>query len=257
MNDKPSHAPHVRALSALLAAGALSLAAGCASVPPHSTPDPRDPFESYNRGMTRFNDAVDDAVLKPVATGYKAVVPSFIRTGVGNFFANLGDAWSMVNNALQGKGEHFGDSMGRVMVNSFIGIGGLFDVATEAGIPRHREDFGQTLAVWGVPSGPYLVLPLLGSSTVRDTAALPVDSKGNPWRYVHDVRWRNSGTALFLVDTRSRFLDAGDLINDAALDPYTFKRDFYLQKRNSDIYDGYPPDSGERYDLPEGDTSAP
>jgi phospholipid-binding lipoprotein MlaA len=183
-------------------------------------------------------------------------VPSFVRTGVGNFFGNLGDVWSLVNGALQGDGEAFGDSMGRVMVNTFIGIGGVFDVATEARIPRHREDFGQTLAVWGVPSGPYLVLPFLGSSTVRDTAALPVDWKGNLWSHVNDIPWRNSGSALFIVDTRSRFLEAGDLINDAALDPYTFKRDFYLQKRNSDIHNGDLPDSGERYDLPEDEQPA-
>ena len=242
----------VRTLSLLAAALVVSLSAGCAAVPASSVPDARDPLERYNRSMDAFNTAVDDAVLQPVAKGYKAAVPSFMRTGVSNFFANLGDVWSMVNNALQGKGEAFGDSMGRVMLNSFVGIGGLFDVATEAGIQRHKEDFGQTLGTWGVPPGPYLVLPFLGSSTVRDTAALPVDWKGNVWGQVNDIPWRNSGSALYIVDTRARFLDASSLINDAALDPYTFKRDFYLQKRRSDVYDGYPPDDSERYDLPEG-----
>lgn len=254
MNPSPRSEPvrAVRPLSLLAAALVISLSAGCASVPASRVPDARDPLERYNRSIDAFNTAVDDAVLQPVAKGYKVAVPSFMRTGVSNFFANLGDAWSMVNNALQGKGEAFGDSMGRVMLNSFVGIGGLFDVATDAGIQRHKEDFGQTLGVWGVPPGPYLVLPFLGSSTVRDTAALPVDWSGNPWSHVHDIPWRNSGAALFIVDTRARFLDASNLINDAALDPYTFKRDFYLQKRRSDVYDGYPPDDNERYDLPEG-----
>jgi phospholipid-binding lipoprotein MlaA len=238
----------------LLAVAALAISlSACAAVPASSVPDPRDPLERYNRGMDQFNTAVDDAVLQPVAKGYKAAVPSFVRTGVGNFFANLGDVWSMVNNALQGNGPGFGDSMGRVMLNTFVGVGGLFDVASEAGIQRHKEDFGQTLGVWGVPPGPYLVLPLLGSSTVRDTVALPLDWKGNAWSHVNDIPWRNSGTALSIVDTRARFLDASSLINDAALDPYTFKRDFYLQKRRSDVYDGYPPDVQERYDLPEGE----
>lgn len=240
-----------RSTAVLATVLAASLFAGCAAVPASSMPDPRDPLESYNRSISHFNDAVDDAVLKPVATGYKAVTPSFIRTGVGNFFANLGDMWSMVNNVLQGNGTGFGDSMGRVMVNSFIGVGGVFDVASEAGIPRHKEDFGQTLAVWGVPAGPYLVLPLLGPSTLRDTAALPVDWQGSAWGHMHDIALRNTGMALNIVDTRARFLEAGELINDAALDPYTFKRDFYLQKRNSDVYDGNPPESGERYDLPD------
>ena len=227
---------------------ALSLLTACASGP---NADPRDPLEPYNRTMTKFNDKVDQVIYKPVAQGYKAVTPQFVRTGVTNFFGNLGDMWSMVNNALQGKGEAFGDSMGRVMVNSFIGIGGLFDVATEAGIERHKEDFGQTLGAWGVPSGPYFVIPFLGPSTVRDGTALFADWWGHPVSHVNDIPWRNSLTALNFVNARANLLAYGNLLDEAALDPYTFKRDAFLQKRENDVHDGDPPQSEERYDLPE------
>ncbi|HMN19917.1 MAG TPA: VacJ family lipoprotein [Ottowia sp.] len=224
------------------------LLAGCATV---AHPDPRDPWESYNRSMTRFNDAVDDAVIKPVAGAYKAVLPQPVRTGVGNFFGNLGDAWSFVNNLLQAKPEGALHSFWRVVINSTIGLGGVFDPATEMRLERHREDFGQTLGTWGAASGPYLVLPILGPSTLRDTLALPVDFYGNPVGQVHDIPVRNSLVALQYVDTRARLLDAGTLLDEAALDPYSFKRDAFLQKRHNDIHDGDPPQDEERYDLDE------
>jgi len=148
------------------------LLAGCATV---AHPDPRDPWESYNRTMTQFNDGVDKAVIKPVATVYKEVLPTPVRTGVGNFFGNLGDAWSFVNNVLQAKPEGALHSFWRVVVNTTIGIGGLFDPASEMHLVRHREDFGQTLGRWGLASGPYLVLPFLGPSSVRDGTGLVGD----------------------------------------------------------------------------------
>lgn len=246
MNIHESSRPR---LAARLAAALLALSlAGCATV---AQPDPRDPWEGYNRSMTRFNDAVDDAVVKPVANAYKAVLPQPVRTGVGNFFGNLGDVWSFVNNALQAKPEGALHSFWRVVINSTIGLGGVFDPATEMRLERRREDFGQTLGYWGAGPGPYLVLPLLGPSTLRDTLALPLDFYGNPVGQVHDVPVRNSLVGLQYVDTRARLLDAQELLGEAALDPYTFTRDAFLQKRNNDIHDGNPPQDEERYDLDE------
>jgi phospholipid-binding lipoprotein MlaA len=214
---------------AALALGVAVMLAGCAG------PNPRDPYESYNRAMFNFNDTVDTYALKPVATAYKNVTPSFVQTGVSNFFGNLGDAWSAVNNLLQGKGgRHVGRA--RFALNSTLGIAGLFDIASEAGLPKHKEDFGQTLGVWGVESGPYLMLPLLGPSTVRDTVALPVDITGDIWRYKEPTNVRNIGTALRVVDTRAGLLDASTLLEDAALDRYEFLRDGYLQRRESQIH---------------------
>lgn len=204
------------------------LLAGCASV---AHPDPRDPWESYNRAMTRFNDDVDDALLKPVAKAYKTVVPQTARTGVGNFFGNLGDAWSAVNSALQLRGQDAFDNFVRFSFNTVFGLGGVLDIAGEAGVPRHREDFGRTLGRWGMPAGPYLVLPLLGPSTVRDTAALPVDWQGNLIRYVTPVDDRNALYGLQTVAARANLLRASSLLEQSALDPYAFMRDAYLQSR--------------------------
>ncbi|MFT3778153.1 MAG: VacJ family lipoprotein [Ottowia sp.] len=239
------------ALAAMLCGAALL--AGCATV---ANPDPRDPWEGYNRSMTKFNDAVDDAVIKPVATVYKEVLPQPVRTGVGNFLGNLGDAWSFVNSVLQAKPEAALSSFWRVVVNTTLGLGGVLDPAAEMRLERHREDFGQTLGYWGVPPGPYFVLPFLGSSTLRDTAALPVDWYGHPIGHVNDVSLRNSLRALQIIHLRSQLLEAGELFEAAALDPYTFRRDAYFQKRRNDIYDGNPPQDEERYDLEEGEAPA-
>jgi len=206
---------------------------GCATT--SGTADPRDPFEGFNRTIFSFNDAVDEAVLKPVATGYQKVTPSFVQTGVSNFFGNIGDVWSAVNNLLQGEVEAGVSDVMRVAINTTFGFVGLLDIASEAGLAKHKEDFGQTLGVWGVPSGPYLVLPLLGSSTVRDTAALPVDYQGDVWDHVYPVSTRNTGTALRIVDTRASLLEAGNLLEDVALDKYAFMRDAWLQRRQSQI----------------------
>jgi len=227
------------------------LSSGCASGP---GANPRDPLEPFNRGVYQFNETVDRAVIKPVATAYRDVLPSPVRTGVTNFFANLQDAWSFVNNALQLKGEAAGNSLVRFGVNTFMGLGGLLDFASEMRIERKTEDFGQTLGYWGVGSGPYLVLPLLGPSTVRDTVALPVDAQGNLVNGVSDVPVRNSLITLNLLNQRARLLDASAMLEQVALDPYTFTRDAFLQRRQNDVYDGNPPDEAEPADPAEANS---
>lgn len=213
-------------LGLLLGAALLT---GCATV---ANPDPRDPLESYNRSMTHFNEQVDAMVFKPVAIAYKDVTPAPVRTGVSNFFANLGDVWSFVNNVLQLRGEAAASTFMRVNVNTFMGLGGVLDIASELGIDRYKQDFGLTLGYWGMGTGPYLVLPILGPSTVRDTLALPVDMKGNVVSYVDPVSARNSLYALRIVDTRSNLLRASSVLDSAALDKYSFTRDVFLQVRS-------------------------
>lgn len=217
----------------------LALLQGCASVP---NPDPRDPLESLNRGVFGFNDGVDRIVLKPVATVYRDVVPQWMRKGVGNFFNNLEDVWSVVNNTLQLRGKEAGDSIGRVMVNSTIGVVGLVDVASDLEIERHTSDFGLTLGRWGVGAGPYVVLPLLGPLTLREVVALPVDRQGNLVNHVQNVPTRDALTVLSVVDIRTDLLGAGDVLEGAALDKYSFIRDSYLQRQRNRVYDGNPPE---------------
>lgn len=232
-----------RAWTASLSLGlAALLMAGCASGP---TANRHDPIEPFNRGVFELNDKVDRAVLRPVATAYRDVVPSPIRTGVSNFFYNLQDAWSFVNNGLQLKGEQAGNSFMRFGVNTAFGLLGVLDIATEMGIERHTEDFGQTLGHWGVGTGPYLVLPLLGPSTLRDAAAMGVDGKGNVLNHIDDVAVRNTATAVNLLSQRSRLLRASEMLDQVALDPYTFTRDAFMQRRRSAIYDGNPPQEPE------------
>ena len=228
----------LRLLAALLAAAAL---VGCAS-------NPRDPLEPMNRKVYAFNDAVDRAVLKPVATAYRDTVPSPVRTGVTHFFSNLGDAWSAINAFLQLKAEAGLRNTMRFSINTFFGLAGLLDIATEAGIEPQHEDFGQTLARWGVGSGPYVVLPLLGPSTLRDTAALPLDMKAAGYAFRHDPQTLYATTGLRLVNGRARALGVSNVIGDAALDPYLFVRDAYLQRRLNQVHDGDPPDNGGRYE---------
>jgi phospholipid-binding lipoprotein MlaA len=199
-------------------------------------------MESWNRGVYGFNDALDRAVVKPVATVYRGALPQWMRSGVGNFFNNLEDVWSIVNNALQLRGRDTGDSIGRVMVNSTVGVVGLIDVASELNIERHTADFGLTLGRWGVGAGPYVVLPLLGPSTMRSVVALPVDWKGNLVNQVTDDATRYGLVGLNLVDTRAKYLQAGSVVEEAALDQYSFIRDSYLQRQRNRVYDGNPPD---------------
>ena len=249
-NNTPTNAAQRRRRLAAACALAL-LASGCASLPDDQPRDARDPWERYNRAMHSFNDSVDRAVLKPVATAYKTAVPQPIRTGIGNFLGNLGDVWSFVNNALQGKAEGALTSFWRVAINTTIGLGGVLDPATDLQLERRKEDFGQTLGVWGVGSGPYFVLPFLGPSTLRDTVALPADYYGHPLKYFKGTRLRNTLGVTRVVHTRASVLDATELLQGAALDDYSFTRDAYLQKRRNDIYDGNPPQDEERYDLDE------
>ncbi len=227
---------HARIACSIALLGALT---GCATGP---GANPADPLEPFNRGVTKFNDVVDENVLVPVATAYRRALPSPVRTGVNNFFSNLGEVWNFANSVAQLKPQASVESLMRFNVNTFFGLGGLLDIATEVGIDRHSEDFGQTLGRWGVPSGPYVVIPLLGPSTVRDAAALPVDAYGDAVSQVSDIPVRNSMYVLRIVDLRSNFLRAGQLIGDAALDKYSFTRDAYLQRRRADVFDGNPPD---------------
>ena len=242
----------------VVAALALALLQGCATGP---NANPADPLEPFNRTVFNFNDGVDRAVIKPAATVYQDVTPALVRTGVTNFFENISDAWSMVNNALQFKPEASGESFFRFAVNSFWGLGGVLDVASEMKIPKHREDFGRTLGYWGVASGPYLVLPLLGPSTVRDSVGSLVDTQGNLVNRVPDVPVRNSLISLRAVDIRASFLSAGDFLEQASLDKYSFERDIYLQRHRSRTGAAAAP-TEERYDLPEavpgtGEPAAP
>jgi len=197
--------------------------------------NPVDPYERFNRTMFNFNDKVDQYALKPAATVYKKVLPSFVQTGVYNFFGNLGDVWTAVNNLLQGRVADGVSDVMRFAVNTTLGLGGLLDISSEAGLQKHRQDFGATLGVWGVQSGPYVVLPLLGSSTMRDSVALPVDFAGDPWTYVNPDPTRYIGAAVRVIDMRAGVLDASNLIEDAALDRYEFIRDAYLQRRAGKI----------------------
>jgi phospholipid-binding lipoprotein MlaA len=222
----------------LLATCVVLALQACATVP---NADARDPWESMNRRVYSFNDVLDKVALKPVATVYANVLPSPVRTGIHNFLGNLGDVWSMVNSALQLKGQATVETLMRIQVNTFLGLGGVLDVATEMRLEKRREDFGQTLGYWGVKPGPYLVLPVLGPSTLRDTLATPLDLKGDMVQQFDDTSTRSVLSVTRVIDTRSGMLKTLDIVKEAALDPYTFVRDGYLQKRESDVYDGNPP----------------
>jgi phospholipid-binding lipoprotein MlaA len=233
-------------LATLLLAGWLG---GCASAPAAgAAPDPQaigqnpvDPWEAFNRKMFSFNDALDNAILKPAATAYRDYVPELLRRGVDNVLGNIGDAWSAANQLLQGKLEA-GFNMGvRFVTNTVFGFGGIFDIATEMRIERRSEDFGQTLGVWGVGPGPYVVLPLFGPRTVRDSFGLVVDWQFEPSRLPETQTGRYATSALAVINTRANLLSASALLDQVALDRYTFLRDAYLARRRELIYDGAPP----------------
>ncbi len=230
-----------RALRRVLTVGLVLMAChGCASV---QNADPRDPLESFNRGVFAFNEGLDQAVLKPAATVYRDVTPRLVRTGVGNFLGNLDDAWSSVNSLLQFKLRDAVDNFMRFGVNTTFGVFGVLDVASEMQIDRHSEDFGQTLGSWGFGTGAYLVLPIFGPSTARDTAALPVDFGGDLASRAGDIRTRNSLRVLNVIDTRAGLLGLSSALDDVALDKYSFARDAYLQRRRNAVYDGNPPET--------------
>lgn len=229
--------------AAVLAAAVLST--GCATGP---NANPKDPLEPMNRSISRFNDSLDENVLKPVATNYQEVMPDLVQKGVRNVFNNLSDIWSTVNNGLQLKGRDTAESLMRSVVNTVFGIYGIFDVATPIGLQRHPEDFGQTLGAWGVTNGPYVVLPLFGPSTLRDTAGMPVDTSMDLVRNLDDVPTRNTAMGLRVVDKRASLLGASNLLSEASIDKYSFTRDAYLQYRRNLVFDGNPPDEE---DLPD------
>jgi phospholipid-binding lipoprotein MlaA len=237
---------------------ALVLTQGCATAPSSTIETARqiDPLEPYNRAVFVLNDGLDRAVLRPVASAYTEVTPFMVRSGVTNFFGNVNDVWSLVNNLLQAKGTATTDTLFRVTVNTFWGIGGLFDVASEMQIPKHSADFGMTLGHYGMASGPYLVLPVLGPSTIRDAFGRVIDSQGDVAGNLNDVALRNSLTGLRAVNLRARFLEAGDVLEQAALDKYSFTRDVYLQRRKSLIGRELPVVE-ERFDLPAPVTAPP
>jgi phospholipid-binding lipoprotein MlaA len=194
-----------------------------------------DPWEGFNRAMFSFNDTLDRYALKPAAQGYKAITPDLVETGVSNFFGNLSDIGSMVNNLLQLKGNAAGQDLGRVIFNSTVGLGGVIDIATPMGLPEHNEDFGQTLGYWGVDTGPYLVLPLLGPSNIRDGIGRIPDSMVDPVGEVNPIRTRNQLTALRIIDTRAGLFAAEELLTG---DGYTAMRDAYMQRREFLVNDG-------------------
>ncbi|KAA0011364.1 VacJ family lipoprotein [Billgrantia pellis] len=220
---------------ALVALAAVAMLAGCAGRVAVEDRHPDDPWEGFNRRVFSFNEAIDRAVLKPVARGYRTVTPEPVQTGIGNFFSNLGEIRTALNSLLQGKPANAGLSTSRFLINTTVGIGGLWDFATPMGITAEEEDFGQTLGAWGVGEGPYLVLPFLGPSTVRDTSGLPLDMYTYPLTYVEDDKVRIGLTALRVVDIRAGLLDQEELIRG---DRYVFIRDAYLQRRRFEVSDG-------------------
>lgn len=220
-------------LKLFLCCALMIIVTGCA------TQANRDPLEGVNRGIYKFNDVSDKLVFKPVASVYKAVTPSPVRTGVNNFFNNIGTVISSINNLLQFKFSNAFTEAGRFVINSTFGLAGLIDVAGMDNVPVHKEDFGQTLGYWGAGNGPYLVLPILGPSSVRDTTGLVVDTLAfDPITYIDQADTRNIVRGVQLLNARTQFLDVKDLVDNASLDPYAFTRDAYLQRRDTLVKDG-------------------
>ncbi len=224
------------------------LVAGCASNPDRVT-DPRDPLEPFNRAVFRFNTDFDNAFMRPLAKGYKAVTPEPVDRGITNFFSNIDDFTSFVNNILQFKMSRAGSDLGRIFMNSTVGVLGFFDVATNAGLPSYKEDFGQTLGYWGIPPGAYFMLPIFGPSNLRDTVGFAGDIVTDPFFSIEtgEIYW--GFATLRIVDFRADRLAAGEILTDAALDPYVFLRDAYLQRRRNLVYDGNPPESEDQADI--------
>ncbi|MBK1642166.1 ABC transporter [Chromatium okenii] len=223
--------------------GALSavlIISGCATVSKRP-PDPRDPLEPFNRALFRFNTDFDNAFLKPLAKGYRAVTPEPLDRSISNFFYNLADVTSAVNNLLQFKMSRAGSDVGRVVINSTVGALGLFDVATNLGLPSYKEDFGQTLGYWGLGSGAYVVLPILGPSSVRDTVGWAGDIMTDPLTQIKNEPLHAGLLGTQIIDRRADYLAAGEIMDDAAIDTYSFWRDTYLQRRLSLVHDGNPP----------------
>ena len=230
---------------------AASLLGGCAT-----TGNPKDPIEGFNRVVFAFNDTADKAVLKPVAQGYDAVIPVPVKTGISNFFGNIADVFIGVNDLLQGKAADAATDAGRVLVNSTIGILGFVDFASDFGLEKHEEDFGQTFGHWGAGPGAYLVVPFWGPRDVRDAAGLALDVYADPVGGMHNIAARNTLIATRVISDRTALLPAEKVIEEAALDKYSYMRDAYLQRRRSLIYDGAPPRDDFDSALPMGATFA-
>jgi phospholipid-binding lipoprotein MlaA len=245
--------PALRGLLGVVTIALLALLTGCASVPPGAGKDPRDPLEAFNRQVFEFNEGLDAILLKPLAIVYDTVLPNPVQDCLSSGFSNLREPSNAINNLLQGKVKESVSDVCRFAVNTTIGLLGCFDVASRMGLEKHREDFGQTLGVWGLGQGPFLVLPLFGPNTVRDTAGLGVESVFDVNFWLDDVAVRNTIFAVRTVNLRAELLKAEALISGAALDKYTFVRDGYLQRRRNLVYDGNPP----RVRDPEDEDDAP
>jgi phospholipid-binding lipoprotein MlaA len=230
-----------------LATAAL-MATGCASTPGR-VPDPSDPLEPFNRAVFRFNTDFDKAFLQPTAKAYKKVTPEVVDRGITNFFNNIDDVTSLVNNVLQFKMSRAGSDVGRLFINSTVGVLGFFDVATNVGLPSYKEDFGQTLGYWGLEPGAFVMLPILGPSSIRDTIGFAGDMVTDPFFSLEkgEIYW--GFIALRVVDRRADLLTVGQILEDAAVDPYVFLRDAYLQRRRNLVYDGNPPPSEDDTDI--------
>lgn len=231
---KPERLRASRILAAPAVALLLGALGGCATL---DQPNPRDPWEGFNRRSYEFNEGVDRVVLKPAATWYREKVPALMRTGVSNFFGNLTDAWSAVNSLMQFRLQDFEENLARFHINTMFGVFGVFDVASDLNIDRHREDFGQTLGRWGVPAGPYVVLPLLGPSTLRDAAVLPVEHRFDLVRQIDANGVRAATQTLRVVNTRANLIRVSNVLEEVSLDKYSFTRDAYLQRRRAEVMD--------------------
>ena len=222
----------------------LGFNAGCTTLDGPANPD--DPFEGFNRSMYSFNETLDDYAMKPIAEGYQAITPDAVDTGITNFFSNLGDVLVLINDLLQLKFDQAISTSARIVFNSTFGLLGIMDVATDFGIPKHDEDFGQTLGYWGVDSGPYLVLPFFGPSSVRDGIGFAVDNTELDFIYDDmDADHAYSLIAVKYIDKRADLLKAKDIVDDTAPDPYAFIRDAWVQRRINKVYDGNPPEDNE------------
>ena len=223
----------------------VALLSACAT----NATNPDDPYEGYNRAMYKFNDTVDKAVLKPIAQGYDFIMPDPFQQGISNFFSNLDDITVVINDLLQGKFQQAFQDTGRFVLNTTVGVAGIFDVASLSGYTKNNEDFGQTLGVWGVESGPYVVLPFFGPSSVRDSFGLIGDHYSNPITYVEGPDARNAFYIADVVQSRASLLKAERVLDEAALDEYSYLRDAYLQRRQNLVYDGNPPLEDDEFDI--------
>ncbi len=222
--------------TALFLAGAGALLAGCAAAPSRD-----DPFEPWNRAMYEVHQVVDGNVVKPIAEAYVKTMPEPIRTGVSNFFGNIDDLFTGINNVLEGRGNQAGDDFGRVLLNSTFGFVGVLDLASMIGINKDKKDFGITFGKWGAPQGPYFFVPLFGPTTVRDGTGTVVRFFLSPVGYINEVPLRNSIYGIGYLDTRAQALSAESVLDTAALDRYRFLRNAYLKNRRYQVYDGKPP----------------